>query len=132
MASSSSRSSSWVHAFTVIVGVHAALFMSAGTGRAESCAREIAVVQAAVDSALELVASAGPTRAESRAARLHHQPTPAAIARAEQERGLNRGEQALQALERARAADRAGDLALCRSALAEARRAMGSDSEAVR
>ena len=97
----------------------------AATTQGHSCAQEIEAVHAEVNSALESIAAAGPTAPESRAALLHHQPTPAAIARAEHELGENRGEQALAALARARKADRTGDATLCHSALVEARRAIG-------
>ena len=112
---------------TLLLG--AGLLSSAGAQAATtqdySCAQEIEAVRAKVNSALETMAATGPTAPESRAALLHHQPTPAAIARAEHELGENQGEQALAALARAREADRAGDAALCHSALVEARRAIG-------
>jgi len=106
-------------------GLLSSVGAQAATTQGYSCAQEIEAVQAKVNSALDAIAATGAAAPESRAALLHHQPTPATIARAEQELGENRGEQALAALARAREADRTGDAALCHSALVQAQRAIG-------
>ncbi len=74
---------------------------------------------------LDAVASTDPGARESRAALLHHEPTPASIAAAEQ--GLKGGhgvERALAALKRARKANAHGNEQGCETALAEARAAI--------
>lgn len=89
------------------------------------CTAKIDAMQARVDARLEAVAARGRVGIETVGARLHHQPTPESIARAERE--LNEGQgatQATAALERARVADKNGDAAGCRKALAQVRRWM--------
>lgn len=89
------------------------------------CTQEITQVQAQVDARVDAVAGAGPSGAESNAARLHRQPTPGSIAAAEQKLGEGKPEEAaLAAMARARAADAAGDKAGCDEALALARKAI--------
>jgi hypothetical protein len=67
------------------------------------------------------------TAPESKAALLHHQPTPASIAAAKEEAG-QRMEEAFAALARAREADRANDKSACDKALADVRRAIAPGS----
>ena len=89
------------------------------------CTQEISQVQAQVDARINAVAGAGPSGAESTAARLHRQPTPGSIAAAEQKLGEGKAEEAaLEALARARTADAAGDKAGCDEALAVVKKAL--------
>jgi hypothetical protein len=113
-------------AFVAMISLSAAFMLATVTAsRAGPCTQGIAVLQARVDSALEATAATAPLQPESRAALLHHQPTPASIAHAELEGGdAPAGERAMAALARAREADDAGAADLCRSALAAARRAL--------
>src|SRR5437879_4619112 len=77
-----------------------------------SCAQSIATVQRDVDSAIESSAGAGAWKTEGLGAMRGHQPTPRSLATAE---GSNDKDfvAALDSLERARAADNAGDAAAC-------------------
>ncbi|HZH50871.1 MAG TPA: hypothetical protein VEZ16_03215 [Microvirga sp.] len=89
------------------------------------CTQEIDRMQAQVDARIGAVAGAGPSGAESTAARLHRQPTPGSIVAAEQKLGEGKPEEAaLEALAHARQADAAGDKAGCDAALAVARKAI--------
>jgi len=111
-----------MRAVAIVLSVHALLALGlAAAAQAGPCAQEIAAVQVEVDAFLEATAAAGPSRPQRSFAGLHRQPTPAALARAEQSA---RGEQAVAALARARNADQAGNVGLCRAALADARRAL--------
>jgi hypothetical protein len=97
----------------------------ATSAQAVPCAAEIDKVQAQVDSRIDAIAGSGRAATESRAARLHHQPTPASIAGAEQRLHESEGtRRALAALRRARKADRTGHAGACEAALAEARAAI--------
>ena len=90
------------------------------------CTDEIDRVQVKVDARIEAIAKGGRLGKESVAAQLDRQPTPGSIAAAEA--GLGEGkamEQAVEALARAREADRAGDKSACEQALAQAQRAIG-------
>jgi hypothetical protein len=87
---------------------------------ADSCKSLIAGVQAKVDAAIERHAGDDRWEHESLNATLSHQPTPSSLAATEGERGANL-EVALESLDRARAADRVGDVAVCRRELASAR-----------
>src|ERR1700743_3508433 len=101
------------------------LMFSASAANAGSCGAEIDKVQAQVEPRLDAVAGTDPGARESRAALLHHQPTPASIAAAE--RGLKGGrgvERALAALKRARKAEAHGDTKGCEIALGQARTAI--------
>jgi hypothetical protein len=106
----------------------AALALSTSAGYAGSCSRAIDRMQARIDARLEAAAGAGPTAGVSSGAYLHRQPTPQSIAAAESRLG-DVSPQTIAAvravMERARAADRAGDKRACTRALADARRAMG-------
>jgi hypothetical protein len=104
----------------------AALALSTASGYGGPCSRAIDRAQIQVDANIAATPKAGKSAPESRAARLHHQPTPASIAAAESK--LNEGsggEAALAALARAREADRTNDAPACGRALAEVRRAIG-------
>jgi hypothetical protein len=104
----------------------AGLVASVTTSHAGPCTAQIAAVQAQVDARSAAIAAAGPVARESTAARLHREPTPGSIARAEESLGEGAAiGKALSALERAREADRGGNEGNCEQALAEARRAIG-------
>lgn len=87
---------------------------------ADSCGPLIAGVQAKVDAAIERRAGHDRSKHESLDATLSRQPTPFSLAATEGERGADL-EVALESLDRARAADRVGDVAVCRRELASAR-----------
>jgi hypothetical protein len=102
-----------------------ALALAAQPALAGPCTQEIDQVQAQVDARIDAVAGAGRVDAESNAARLHREPTPASVAAAEQKLGEGKPEEAaLAALSSARQADAAGDKASCDAALAVARKAV--------
>jgi hypothetical protein len=102
------------------------LLMTAAPSHAGPCQRSIDRVQAQVDAVIEKRAASGPWAPESVDARRNYQPTPRSLAKAEVALGTGAGlESALNALGRARDADRAADVALCNSALNDARRAIG-------
>jgi hypothetical protein len=106
----------------------AALAASIATGNAGPCSSAIDRMQARVDATLDARAAAGPMAKESAAATMHRQPTPESIAAAEEHLGdlsAQRAAAIAQAMERARAADRAGDKNGCEQALAEAEAAIG-------
>jgi hypothetical protein len=110
---------------TLALGVVAFAFSTASS-YGGPCSQAIDRAQIQVDAKIAATAKAGKSAPESRAARLHHQPTPASIAAAEAK--LNEGsggEAALAALARAREVDRANDARACNRALAEVRRAIG-------
>jgi hypothetical protein len=88
---------------------------------AASCQDSIGRVQAQVDTAIERQAGSGPSRPESLNALRSHQPTPQSIATAEggASAALTR---ALDALDRARAADSAGDHRRCLAEVSTAQR----------
>jgi hypothetical protein len=99
---------------------------SVSASHAGPCTAQIEAVQAQVDARAAAIAGAGPVARESTSALLHRQPTPGSIARAEENLGEGASiEMALSALERAREADRGGNVGNCEQALAEARRAIG-------
>ncbi len=106
-------------------GILAFLLLGASAAQAASCGSEIDKVQAQVDARLEAIAAASPGAAETRAARLHRQPTPASIAAAERGlRGDARARHALADLKKARRAEAHGDAKACARAVAEARAAL--------
>lgn len=88
------------------------------------CAPNIYAAQIAFDARLKAAAAKGPDATQSTEAKLHRQPTPTSLAQAEAKLGDISDDEA-QAfgadMRRARAADAAGDLDLCKSALKEAR-----------
>ncbi|MCB5176971.1 hypothetical protein [Microvirga lenta] len=102
-----------------------ALIFMVQPGHAGPCSDDIARIQAQVDDRIDAIAGAGPSAPETRAARLHREPTPGTMAAAEQKLGEGGpAEAALAALARARAADAAGDRAACEQALGQARQAI--------
>jgi hypothetical protein len=101
-----------------------ALCLATGV-QAAPCGAEIDKVQAAVDARIDAIARSGPESAETRAARMHDEPTPASIAAAEHRLHESEGAtRALAALVRARKANRAGQQSACERALREARTAI--------
>lgn len=93
--------------------------------QAGPCTAAIDRVQAQVDAKIDAIAGSGRAGIESRAARVHRQPTPQSIAAAERRLHESAGAtRALAALVRARKADRAGRAGACKSALAAARAAI--------
>ncbi|PSO18480.1 hypothetical protein C7G42_18625 [Bradyrhizobium sp. MOS003] len=86
---------------------------------AASCEDSIVRVQAQLDAAIEKNADANGWSPESLGALRGHQPTPRSLAQAEGARGTPL-RLALDALDRARRADRSGDDTRCRRELSEA------------
>jgi hypothetical protein len=82
-------------------------------------------MQHKVDAAIDAQAGSGPWKTESANALRNRQPTPHSIAAAEGPHGADYN-YALDALNRARAADKAGDAAGCRRELANVRTFLGS------
>ena len=101
----------------------AALLLAASPVHAGPCAHMIASVQARVDAAIENRVGSDGWKPESVSALRGYQPTPRSLAAAEGGNG-QRFEYALNSLDRARAADRAGDSAACHRSLANARAAL--------
>jgi hypothetical protein len=87
---------------------------------ASTCARAIAGAQAKVDAAIDKRAGADRAKRESLDAKLGRQPTPFSLAATEGEPGEDL-QLALDALDRARDADRAGYQAACQHELASVR-----------
>jgi hypothetical protein len=111
-----------------IVLCAAAMAASVSSSHAGPCSPEIDSMQTRVDARLEAKAAAGPSAKESSDALAHRQPTPNSIAGAEErlrEMSAQTAAALKQALERARAADGAGDKNACEQALAEAQRLIG-------
>ena len=112
-------------ALSAIAGL--ALCFGSATALAGPCATEIAAAQTAFDARLQAAAESGPAAAQSKEATEHRQPTPKSIAHAEESLGELSHEKAHafgEAINRARAADAAGDLKACESALDDARAAL--------
>ncbi|MGJ4998869.1 hypothetical protein [Bradyrhizobium sp. HKCCYLR20261] len=86
-----------------------------GPAPASQCAGSIAMLQSNIDAAIEARSLTQPWRPESLSALRGHQPTPRSLAVAEDDPGLV---QALGALNRARDADRAGDINRCNREIA--------------
>jgi hypothetical protein len=104
-----------------------AILSGATPGLAGPCTSQIARMQAQVDARIETLAQSTQAAPESTTALLHHQPTPGSIAHAEKKIGEGKGpERAIEALDEARAADRAGDVKACKKALSLARKALGN------
>jgi hypothetical protein len=97
-----------------------ALLCFASPTYAGSCAPSIARVQGQVDATIAKRAGADRWKHESVDATLGRQPTPFSLAATEGKRGSDL-QVALDSLDRARDADRAGDVAGCRRELASAR-----------
>jgi hypothetical protein len=87
--------------------------------RAESCQQQISRAQVQVDAAVDRQAGNGPWKTESLAALRRRQPTPQSIAAAE---GTSSAAltHALDALNRARMADGAGEPTRCRAEVSTA------------
>jgi len=100
-----------------------ALLLAASPAYAGPCAQTIASVQAEVDAAIERQAGADGWKRESLNATRNYQPTPRSLAATEGRAGA-RFEYVLDALDRARAADRMADSATCHLQLANARAAL--------
>ena len=94
-------------------------------GHAGPCEDSIARVQAQADAAIEQRAAAGPWQKESLDATRNYQPTPRSIAASEGKYG-RRLQRVLNALDLARAADRAGNVAQCNAQLDKATRALAA------
>jgi hypothetical protein len=104
-----------------------ALILSSPLAFAGPCTKAIDGAQSQFDARLHAAAAAGPAAAQSTAATAHHQPTPKSIAQAEENLGELSHDQAHafgEAMERARAADFAGDLKACKAALSDAKAAL--------
>ncbi|RQH14707.1 hypothetical protein EHH60_05810 [Bradyrhizobium sp. RP6] len=97
------------------------LLQAASPARAASCEDSIGHVQAQADAAIEKNAGAHGWSSESLDALRSHQPTPRSVAQAAGASGVHL-RLALDALDRARAANRSSDIATCRRELSEAKR----------
>jgi hypothetical protein len=96
------------------------LLCAAAPAHAASCKHSIARVQAQVDTAIEKNAGSHGWAPESLGATRGYQPTPRSLAAVEDRYGPDFTE-ALDSLDRARAADRIGDMAACNRELARVR-----------
>jgi hypothetical protein len=101
------------------------LLLSSAPVHAATCRDLIGGVQAQVDAAIDRRAADGPWQPESLRALRSHQPTPQSVAAA-QGAGSSALIQALEALNRARAADSAGDAGRCRAELSTAQHLIAS------
>ena len=101
------------------------LLLTNSPSHAGPCQDSIDRVQAKVDAIIAKRAGHGPWRRESLDALRSYQPTPRSIAAAEGAGNGSRVERALTALDRARAADGSGNVALCNAELNRAGRAIG-------
>jgi len=99
------------------------LLLATSPAHAGPCARAIASVQTQVDIAIENSAGSDGWRPESLNALRGHQPTPRSLSASDRRNGAV-FEYALDALERARAADRAAYSATCQREIANARAAL--------
>jgi hypothetical protein len=92
-----------------------------------ACSADLRRTTKAVDRALDQYAATAPYAPESKSATLNHQPTPSSIARAERRfDNWPNGSEAVAAVQRARQANKAGDIQGCLDALREARMAIGA------
>jgi hypothetical protein len=87
---------------------------------AGTCADGIAQTQAQLDLAIEMDAGSHGWKPESLSALRNHQPTPRSLAKAEGNNGIGFTD-ALDSLDRARNADRTGDIAACSREIEHAR-----------
>lgn len=101
------------------------LLLTSAPSHAGPCQDSIDRVQVRLDAIIDKRAGQGPWRPESLDALRSYQPTPRSIAAAEGAGNGSRVQRALQALDRARAADRSGNVALCNAELNRAERAVG-------
>lgn len=98
-----------------------ALFAGVGAASTETCADGIARTAAALDA---LQSGSGATAGhQSTAAQLHRQPTPRSLKRARQRSAADQ-QHDREALQRARAANAAGDETACQKALSAARKGL--------
>jgi hypothetical protein len=102
------------------------LFLTIAPSRAGPCQDSIDRLQARVDAIIVNRAGQGPWRPESIDALRGYQPTSRSIAAAEGAGNGSRVQRALNALDRARAADGSGNVALCNAELKRAGRALGA------
>jgi hypothetical protein len=104
----------------------AALMLSTLPGRAGPCSPDIDRAWNQVADTIQARIRAGRSAPQSMTALLHHQPTPASIAAAEEQVGERwlPMETAVAALTRARAAERARDQGACEQALGDAQRVL--------
>lgn len=102
----------------------ATLLLAALPAHAGSCARAIASTQAQVDAAIEKRAGSDGWKPESLNALRGYQPTPRSLAAAETV-SWEQFKMALDALDRARAADRSGYTDACRREVANTRSVLG-------
>ena len=96
------------------------LLCAAAPAHAASCKHSITRVQAQVDAAIEKNAGSHGWAPESLGAMRGYQPTPRSLAAVE-DRYAPDFTEALDSLDRARAADRIGDMAACNRELARVR-----------
>lgn len=89
------------------------------------CQDSIDRVQAEADAVIAKRAGQGPWRPESLDATRSYQPTPRSVAAAEGAGSGSRIQRALDALDRARAADRAGNVSRCNAELKKAGHLLG-------
>lgn len=101
----------------------AVLLLAASPAYAGPCTNTIASVQAQVDAAIENRAGSDGWKPESLDALRSYQPTPRSLAASEGTDGAV-FEYVLDALDRARAADRVADSATCHQELVNARAAL--------
>ena len=101
----------------------AALLLTTSAAHAGPCTQTIASVQAQVDAAIENRAGSDGWKPQSLGALRGYQPTPRSLAASEGSSGRV-FEYVLDALDRARVADRAADSATCRQELTNARAAL--------
>lgn len=113
----------------MMAAIAVALAASTSLSLAGPCSSAIDAMVARIDAALEARAGAGAgAREQAVVGGRHIQPTPRSLATAEARVGdvsLETVELIKQAMERARAADSAGDDVACKQALAEVQRAIG-------
>ena len=105
------------------------LAASISASLAGPCSAEIDAIMARINAAVEARAGAGTgAKEQATVGGRHIQPTPRSLAAAEEKRdemSADTIEQITQAMERARAADRAGDNVACNQEIEVARRAIG-------
>ncbi|MDF0516945.1 hypothetical protein P0R31_06855 [Bradyrhizobium yuanmingense] len=113
----------WDQTMTSIAKCRMAFFIllcATVPAHAGTCADDIAHTQVQLDLAIEKDADSHGWKPESLSALRSHQPTPRSLAKAEGDNGIGfMG--ALDSLDRARAADRSGDIEACSREIARAR-----------
>jgi hypothetical protein len=120
--------SSALHMFAAMSLLAVSIFLPTASFGKTACSAELARTRKAVDRAIDQHAASTPFAPESKSATLHHQPTPATVARAEHRfDDWPNGSEAVKAIQRARDANRAGDMQGCLDALHDARMAIGAN-----